>query len=280
MLDFKLSKMRKMITTGKNFWGVDVEFLQEDVKETTGVASYDPFFDRVEFHLKWIEKIAKEFPQIIDDEIDFAVLHELGHAKEARIYEEKGLFPYSRNILTDIPPGEISEVFNIVDTFFDGIEDYKVEKKLFENGFLKPLTWFQQALPNMEQVLKKPGCEVLGRDTAFMNLPLSMCSYKFCSLSNAQKRVIKSYYLKFLGKRLWEEMVETIDTLEFGKVNTTVEVASALIHDFFGWTVTLGSIRRKDLELIVKEQHKFAGGFMLPSFWRKNNYSYYSIQVT
>ena len=99
MLDFKLSKMRKMITTGKNFWGVDVEFLQEDVKETTGVASYDPFFDRVEFHLKWIEKIAKEFPQIIDDEIDFAVLHELGHAKEARIYEEKGLFPYSRNIL-------------------------------------------------------------------------------------------------------------------------------------------------------------------------------------
>ena len=96
-LDFGSEDIRKIIEEGKKLWKVKVEFLLES-SETTHLATYNPYFDHVEFHSRYIAKNRLKFPDIIDEEIRFAILHELGHAKEARIYEENSLFPWYREI--------------------------------------------------------------------------------------------------------------------------------------------------------------------------------------
>lgn len=271
-----------MIAAGKRFWGVDIEFLQENRKKTTSIASYEPFHDRIEFHLRCINKLSKEFPDFIHKEMEFDIFHELGHGKEARIYEENGLFPYAFPILSKRPmPADVrSEINKIIKNMQSSIDDYKVDKKLFKNNILiSSSTWFSQAITNMEKILEKPGYEMRDRQTALMNLPLTLCSFKFSKLSNEQKRVIRSYYQKFLGKRKWKEALKNFEILEFGQINTTVDTFIELINEFFNWTVSLNNISKKELETIIMKKQGITVDYKLPNFWKKDNYSHYSIQV-
>lgn len=193
---------------------------------------------------------------------------------------KRRLFPYTRQMLTNMSNEDAAEVWNIVDTFLDGIEDFKVEGQLFGNEYPKPRTmWLLKGLPEIEKVVKKHPAPMKDRLTAFMNLPLWLCSYHFCPHISAEKAMIRDYYLKFLGKRNWEEILEVFASLKFGDIGRTVKTVSRLLQHFFNFHVDTRKIAKRDLEHVIRQQHGFDKNFRLPDFWEKEHYSHYVIKV-
>lgn len=269
-LDFGLEDKQEIIEEGKRFWKVNVEFLLES-SETTHLATYNPYFDHVEFHSRYIAKNRLKFPDIIDEEIRFAILHELGHAKEARIYEENGLFPWYREILSPkrLQPKEEAGLKKVISNFFNYIDDFKVERKLYESGYPKPKTiWLLKALKWMEQATKeKSSADIREKAAALMNLPLSICSFQFCKLLPEERRIIKSYYFKFLGgKRRWKEILGRLNTLRFGDMDVYKELIPEFFQTFFRYKAKLKSVTKRELELKA-------------SLWKKQNYLHYLIRI-
>ena len=269
-LDFESKDIQEIIKKGKKFWKVNVEFLLESL-ETTHLATYNPYFDHIDFHSRYIAKNRLKFPDIIDEEVRFAILHELGHAKEARIYEENSLFPWYREILfpTRPKPKEEAGAVKVISNVFDQIDDFKVERKLYESGYPKPKTvWLLKALRWMEQATKeKSPADIREKAAALMNLPLSICSLQFCKLLPEERRIIKSYYFKFLGgKKRWKEILRRLNTLRFGDMNVYKKLIPELFQNFFQYKAKLKSITKKELELKA-------------NLWKKQNYLHYLIRI-
>lgn len=268
-LDFESNEIKEIVEKGKKFWKVDVEFVLESL-DTKHAASYNPWFDHIEFHSKYVERNRQKFPNIIDEEIKYVILHELGHAKEARMYEENGLFPWYREIRSPVrlQPKEEAGAKKVISNFFGQIDDFKVERKLYENGYLKPKTvWLIKGLAWMEQATKKlASFDIKEKAAALMNLPLSICSLQFCELLPPERKTIKSYYLRFLGKRRWKETIKKLYTLRFGNMDIYKKVVPELLRNFFHYEANLKSVTPKELEL-------------KSSLWKKQNYLHFSIRI-
>jgi hypothetical protein len=286
VLDFSSEKIKGLIDDGRKFWKVDIPFLTENMGEEEGIASYSPFFDRVEFHSKHLAVLEEQFPKLIDKEIEYAVMHELGHAKEARMYEENSFWPFTR--IMAIPSNSGSryekEIKQIDHYFFNGIEDFKVEKKLFNCGYLRTKTIrFHRILPYIQSIMKTlafPTADDM--IDAYMNMPQTLCSYKFCEeISAEEKSIIEEYYVKVFGTHeIWKDFVTIIDNLEFGDTGKTINVVSKLLNDLFGYHVSVDSAKKEQIEQSIRKQFGFEDDFALPVLWTKNSYQIYRIQTT
>lgn len=100
-----------------------------------------------------------------------------------------------------------------------------------------------------------------------------------CPFISSEKKIIEDYYLKFLGKKKWKEILEVLESLKFGDVEGTKKIVSQLLRDFFKFHVDVHKIAKKDLEHIIGQQYNFNKNFRLPDFWEKKYYSHYVIRV-
>lgn len=270
--DYKAKNIQKIIDEAKNFWKIDVEFSVEN-SETDCLASYYLDTDHIKFHLRYIEENRQKFSELIDEEIKFMIFHEVGHAKEARIYEENGLVWDYITIKAQQSSKILERASKYILRFINAIDDLKVERKLYESGYQKPRTIsLITSLPLIEQALKtKSSSNPQEKAIALQICPKILDEIQFSRLSANEKRMITSYGRKFLGgKKRWEEIVKKLETIRFGDIEGYKEIMPEIFYDLFRYKVKVVSAPKKEIEL--KSNKKYFSGL-----WKKQNYSYFEI---
>jgi hypothetical protein len=270
--NLEANEIQKIIKEGMKFWGLNIKFLTENL-ETDCVASYYLDSNIIKFHLKYIAANRLKYPKIIDEEIRFMIFHELGHAREARIYEENNLLWDCVTITSQQPLGILKRAIKYILRFINAIDDLKVERKLYENGYSKPRTVsLISSLRPMEQAInKKSSNDFLEKSIALQICPKILTELQFCKLLANEKRIIESYCLKFLGgKNRWKEIVNRLDTIRFGDIKGYKKMIPELFYDLFNYQVKLDSASKKELEL------KIDGNYFSP-IWKKQKYFYFRI---
>ena len=130
------------------------------------------------------------------------------------------------------------------------------------------MIWLLKALKWMEQATEeKSSADIREKAAALMNLPLCICSFQFCKLLSEERRIIKSYYFKFLGgKRRWKEILRRLNTLRFGDVDVYKKLIPEFLQNFFQYEARLKPVTKKELELKA-------------NLWKKQNYLHYLIRI-
>lgn len=268
---------------GERIFGIHIPFLLEedfipqDFARQTYIGmlgNYDFKNDVIQIYSKALKDLCKRYSINFDSAFLHIFCHELGHAREARIFEEASIFPYRFKIIPTqmrIMLGSRSYELNNIrigrkdfyEVFMFGVRDYGIEKELKKYGIENPLpkisVW---ALQNIQ----KNGLTEEQRNRLVIELllllPYYVCVYAHGRLTESEREFMEGYFKDLIGDK-WKFALKTMNNLEFGSPKKYVSVVCKLfervleLHVFLGW--------EKNKELFRRYK-------TIPQFWSKNSY--------
>ncbi|MCW4010712.1 MAG: hypothetical protein NWF05_08850 [Candidatus Bathyarchaeota archaeon] len=109
------------------------------------LADHDWHYDINRIFYKRIVNLSKRYEVDFPSAIRFCICHETGHAKEERLFEEAGFFPYQKGFMGGVPIEVDSTKYvlgdaNFYDSFSCGICDFSVNAELAKNGVVNPVS--------------------------------------------------------------------------------------------------------------------------------------------
>jgi hypothetical protein len=220
---------------------------------------YDQKFDIIEIYLERMKKICQQYNINFDEFIYHIFLHESCHAKEARFFAEKDIYPYR------FEPVGIPFLAN----FVNGISDYVVEKELHKYGVMNPFSRVRSqnllsVMKNIQQNLVAPRLVMESN----LYLTLDICHYTFGKLNPSEKKIIKDYYEYLTGDK-WRIVSDIMKDLESGAIEEYVNVVTNLLDFMFGIHVSLAYERRADI---------FGTNQFSTKFWNKRKYQVFILE--
>ena len=239
------------------------------------LAEYDFRNDIVRIYKKRLNYFSKSLGIDLNLLIRFVICHEVGHAKEGRLCEKSGFYPYTikvspapipfsiESITYDLRKVQVSGI-GFPETFLNGISDCVVNKELLKNSLFDPLakkTFIrdiaESAYANlgqnqMHQIIIEKSCM----------LPLNVDFYLHRNLDARLKRLIETDYRQLLGEK-WDYTVSKMEQLEITEPLKNVEIAKDLLEKVLG-------ICAFSLELDRYSVFDFS---RIPKFWSKDRYN-------
>jgi hypothetical protein len=280
-----IPKMLEAQRIGKEIFGINIPFLVDgkpakQIAEKFAaylevLAEYDFRNDIVQVYNKRVSRFSERFSVDLDSLILFVICHELGHAREGRLCEESGFFPYTvkispapipfsvNSITYDLRKVQVSGI-GFPRIFLNGISDFAVNRELLKHGLFDPLAAKTFVLDAPESMSAN-----LGQEQAHQILIEKSCllphNVDICSHGNVDvklKGLVEAYYRKLLGDK-WDYTVDKMEQLEIAKPWKNVEIAKDLLKKIFGvnsFNMDVGS-------------HFVFGSSQIPKFWSKDRYS-------
>jgi hypothetical protein len=272
---------------GEKIFGIQIPVLLEgdfnayDLTQQAYIGTlgrYDFQNDIVRIYAKQIRSFCRKYNMDFESSFVHHVCHELGHAKEARLFEDSGIFPYRFNIISYCPIKLNSHHYllnnvkiggrGLYKVFMLGIQDYSIERELQKYGikdrFSKLRVWNIQ---NLQKVVHLPEQKHRLTVEALSLLPLDICHYVYGELTQEEQLLIEKYYKSLIGDK-WSSALRIMDDLQFGNAKKYVDVVCKLFEGILGLNIFLGENYRA--ELFKRYKH-------IPQFWNKRSYQVFYI---
>jgi len=216
------------------------------------VASYEATDDIIKLYPNYIDCISKRLDLDFDSILNHAVYHEFGHAKEARVFEEYGLYPYYIKLLPGFQP------------CLSAVGEYCIEKELQSRKIVNPFSQFR--VRTLMRYDKSTWLTEEKRRTFLWDclilLPMDVVYYVNGGLSRSEREIIEQFH-RDLHPQEWEFALEAMNSLEFGKPAEYICVVTNLFKRFFDIDVSLTTISTDEFLRGRRGHHRL---------WRKNRY--------
>jgi hypothetical protein len=278
-----LKKARSAEERGEQIFGLRVPFILDRSEMPAGfsnqtqiqtLANYDFKIDLLRIFYRRINSVCEMYDLDCDMAFLHVFCHELGHSKEARLFEEAAIFPYRFNFFSFGCPVRIDSQTHDLNSinisgrrfyelFMFGIQDYCVNKKLQESGIKNPLSkTCILSLPEiqMNELTSEQRHELVIR--SLLLLPHNVDIYTNGGLRASEMEMLKGFHEKLVGAK-WDLASDIMKDLEFGVQEKYVSVLRELFE---------GILETHVFQRWQKSSNLFATYKTIPGFWRKNRY--------
>ena len=221
---------------------------------------YDCYKDRVVIYINKIQQVVSTFGLELEKMITSVVCHEIGHAKQARIFEDNQVCPWiiqkHRKCCVKLEGVEIPLKITDISFVNNWVQDFCVNKELFDCGIA------DISVKVRVKDLKLEGPRDIVSYVRMKHLPMDITLYEFGGLSDSERERLKQTIKNCISEK-WDTTYDLMKSLHFAGINEYLEVIETLIADIFGQKTCF---LPKDSRLIFEGKNR-------PSFWNKNNYN-------
>jgi len=269
---YSIEEIQKLIEDAKKIaielFNLDVKIELDDSTDDGSSGHYDFYQDRVFIHLKFIEWLSSQYSEFdLKEFIYHTVSHEIGHAYQARLFENCSVFPYTLRISSnskttfDSIPMSTREFSNEFNYFINSIFDYSVDLRLFENG-LSDQTAKKRVVKILSRTtkVKDPKEQLRKKIETFFDLPTQIHDYKFGTITPLERDKLIESGFEIVGKELWNHTLELLNCLSLGNEKNYPEVVSKLLDTLFIVDSRWKKMSKKSISTV------------LPPFWNKSSY--------
>lgn len=253
---------------GQSAFGINIKPGIDEGTCTSDAAMYDFMTNGITVFARGIEK-AIEAGAVEFQVVRHAVAHELGHAREARSFAERGLFPYriyfGSSCTVVAQGGRVSA--KRFDSYFsflvNSIQDFAIDKKLSQYGVKDQIAKLdlkrtRETRSSLDSSSDQKERFRLLLQTMF-NLPLDISHYTFGDITEEDRQEIRELAESFLGKKKWQEGLDLISGRAFGDVERYKQVLATYLREFLTVTATFRKRPRSEFG-------------ELPAFWNADSY--------
>jgi hypothetical protein len=244
----------------KQIFGLKVPFLLDQQAELEYSARYGAVnatpaeyywtLDYARIYSRRIKTLCKKYELDCNLFTQFCLCHEMGHAREQRLFEEIGFFPNT-----------INKPYHL---FIAGICDYSINKELLKHGLKNPFerrAFLDKDTQRSASITTKAERDEL-HFNLLLNLPLTLDVYDYGGLTNEEKAGLKEGYEKLIGNK-WEKAHTKLRQIDFfnaeSKLDTIVELYGEILEQYL-------ELRRENTRLLRLRNP-------LPDFWHKSAYN-------
>jgi hypothetical protein len=254
---------------GQKAFGLNIEPILDATTSAEHPAEYNCANDKITLYSKGIEKAVGAGADA-SQAVTHAVAHEIGHAAEARLFAEDGLFPWKMYVTPScfIPVEGGRLRANGYTSYFLGLancmQDYAIDKLLGRYGIRDQIARMDlmrttESLNSLHSSsLDKTGRIGLRLQT-IINIPLDVSHYTFGDITEDQRKQIVELAEAFIGSKKWERGVDLIGSREFGDIKGYRNLVVTFLQEFVGVKTIFRKIRRQEFG-------------SLPSFWTADTY--------
>jgi len=280
--DSKLwTKILSAKTMGERIFGIKSTLLLEKkplsdlllptYTETLG--KYDFVNDIIQIYYKRIESHCEKLHIDADSVLLNTICHEIGHAKEARLFEKENLFPYRFNVFQGNFPIIInSRSFDLnriwlgkdfYKIFLIGIQDYAIDAELRKNNIETPLSHIEvQNIPEIQKLnVEKEQWDRLCLETLLL-LSHRVNLFANGGLIEQEKKKLEKYNKAIVGDK-WNFTVETMKRLEHNSLRNYPDVLCKLFEENLGLKIFQKMENSKTIFDCYKNK---------PELWTSDNY--------
>ncbi|MGA2386537.1 MAG: hypothetical protein ABSG33_08390 [Candidatus Bathyarchaeia archaeon] len=250
----------------ERIWGIKVPFILDETISNEHIllrgqklAEHLWYNDANKIYYKGIEILCQKYNVDFSSVLRYCICHETGHAKEQRLFQEIGYFPFRTKNLPIKPILRNNEFYS---TFSNGIWDFSINQELAKqniiNKLFKPM-FFDTT--DLKEYTSRFGDESEFKLTCLLSLPNVLDVYEHSGLNEGERMVLRESHLILAD--FWDRTLSTLQGIKFfdpaSKINITIE----LLRELLGVNAFL------DLE-----DHKFLFSRYpnLPKFWSKKAY--------
>lgn len=271
---------------GKQIFGIEIPFLLDRSGEVrtnklspTHIETLGEYVwqnDVMRIYYNRIKSLCSRYNVNFNSHFLFCFCHEIGHAKEDRLFEEAGYFPntfrvwrFGIPIKIESNTYDLSAVSLEKKQFFDifscGIHDFAIDSELEKHGIKDALSrrfffdtkkvGYNKDVPTDVQRHK------LILDSLLL-LPKILDIHEHGELSENEQRTMRENYEEIIGEK-WDGALKILKNIEILNPQKTVEIMLALFEKILG--VHAISIEKSSESI-------FADHPILPRFWNKDSY--------
>jgi hypothetical protein len=241
---------------------------QQTGYETLG--SYVGWTDSITIFHKIIYGLCKKYNSDYKSVLQFTLIHETGHAKENRLFDEIGFFSdclYTKKIT--IPAQINSTIYQIQrekvrDTFLSGVYDFSVNEELKKNqtfDLKSHKVYFGRQNTIIKSCSKTRTEEILD---CLLNLPNKLDMYEHGDLNEQEKITLKESQKKVIGEQ-WETTLDSLNKIDFFNPELKLAIILELLKNTIG-------IQAKFVRLNIEEIFKDNSEPAIPNIYKKKYY--------
>jgi hypothetical protein len=269
----RYSEIRAGREEAKQIFGIQVPFILDTNKDldysnssmprTVILGEYKWNYDIIRIFHKRISILSQKYDIDFKSMIYFCFCHEIGHAKEQRLFEEIGFFP---NTVCTHPEGIFFKIDSLsyvaknlnYNLFIGGICDFSINKELAKHNIKNQLAKKRYFEPTSFQ---PPSTHEEARQNTILDcllhLPYYIDIYEHGELDEDEKRALQESQETLIGDK-WEKTLSELRKIEFFDPKSKIGIILELFENTLGIQAFLNK---------VEISHS-----RLPKFWTKSDY--------
>lgn len=240
---------------------------------STVLGYYEWEYDIIRLFYKQIMLLSKKYGINYKDIFQFCFCHEVGHAREQRMFQEIGYFPNKFKIFREGVIVKIeSEKYVLTsfkvsgkeffDVFSCGILDFAVNCELSKNHMIneivRPMIFDSSAQPMQTEVPRH--FMVL---ESLLLLPHNIDIYEHGGLLEDEKRRFAESQKAIVGDK-WDTALKILRTIEYPNPKKSVNTIIDMFNNILGIQASLG--------FEEKREYLFRDYSTVPTYWDKDKY--------
>lgn len=256
---------------------LDGESIPKSSKSITSVSTilgyHEWEYDIMRIFYKKIKSFTEKYRVDYTSVFQFCFCHEVGHAKQQRMFEEIGYFP---NKFKMWPEGVIVEIesakyaltrFSVSgkefwDVFSCGILDFAINKELSKNLMINKLTRpmaLDTSAPPMQAKIPRNYLVL----ESLLLLPHNIDTYQHGGLLDDEKRQFMESKKETVGDK-WNSALTILRNIKYSNPENTLNTIIKMFHDILGIHAFLGF--PEDRKYLFRDYPA------VPNYWSKDGY--------
>jgi hypothetical protein len=258
--------LRKGQEEAKNIWEIEVPFIldnalsnEHDIIRGRRLAKYLWYNDANVIFNEEIETLCEKYNVNFHSALCYCICHETGHAKEERLFEKFGFFPFKTKNSTLNPQLRRRGVY---DTLSNAICDFSINRELFNHDIINSLgkpMYFD--VIGLQEFTEKHNDKSELNLVNLLSLPHILDIYEHGRLDDADKKAVKDSQKSMAS--YWDKTLSSLKTICFDDPESKINVINELLKSLLDIDAVL---------MLEKSSNLFQSYSNIPAFWNKKEY--------
>jgi hypothetical protein len=260
------SELLKGQEEAERIWGIKVPFILDGTMSNEHtlirgqkLAAHLWYNDANTIFHKGIEILCQKYNVDFNSVLCYCLCHETGHAKEQRLFQEIGYFPF---MTRSLPLKPILRNNGFYSTFSNGICDFSINQELANqniiNKLAKPMFFDTTGLKEYTSRFRDESELKL---TCLLSLPYVLDVYEHSGLNESERRALKESQTVMAD--YWDRTLSSLQSIKFFDPESKINITIELLKELLGVEAFL---EFEDSKILLNRYPT------LPKFWNKEAY--------